>query len=262
MNNYHAPTQFIGKLAKYISTCPSTNSMAFQESLESQIPEGFAWVAGHQSAGRGQRGNTWQAEPDQNLLLSFLLKPPHSLLENQFYLSKAVALGILNGLQNWASENYGEKIPLSIKWPNDLYLDGKKLGGILIENNFQSGQWTFSIVGIGLNINQTNFADLRACSLKSWMKSPQSFDLLDIYKHISAGIEQEYLHFLAQKFHLLDEAYHQKLFRFQEWHSYQDSKHEFIGKILRVNAQGLLIMEKPVGEQVYEIKELSFIFKD
>lgn len=236
--------------------------MAFQESLESTIPEGFAWVAGQQSAGRGQRGNTWQAEPDQNLLLSFLLKPSHSLLENQFYLSKAVALGILNGLQQWATENYGEKLPLAIKWPNDLYLDGKKLGGILIENNFQAGQWTFSIVGIGLNINQTNFADLRACSLKSWMKSPQSFDLHDIYKHICQGIEKEYEYFLEQKFHLLDEAYHQKLFRFQEWHSYQDNQQEFSGKILRVNAQGLLIMKKPGGEQAYEIKELSFIFKD
>ena len=236
--------------------------MAFQESLESPIPEGFAWVAGHQSAGRGQRGNTWQAEPDQNLLLSFLLKPSHSLLEHQFYMSKAVALGILNGLQDWATENYGERLPLAIKWPNDLYLDGKKLGGILIENNFQSGQWTFSIVGIGLNINQTNFTDLRACSLKSWMKSPQSFDLHDIYKHICLGLEKEYEYFLEQKFHLLDEAYHQKLFRFQEWHTYQDNQQEFIGKILRVNAQGLLIMEKPGGEQAYEIKELSFIFKD
>ena len=92
------------------------------------------------------------------------------------------------------------------------------------------------------------------------MKSPQSFDLHDIYKHISAGIEQEYLHFLAQKFYLLDESYHQKLFRFQEWHPYQDNQHDFVGKILRVNAQGLLIMEKPGGEQAYEIKELSFIF--
>lgn len=262
MNNYHAPTQFVGKTAKYLASCPSTNSLAFQESLDMLLPEGYAWVAGHQTAGRGQRGNTWHAEPDQNLLLSYLLKPPHHLLENQFFLSKAVALGIIHGLQDWAKIHFGEKLPLSIKWPNDIYLEGKKLGGILIENNFQAGQWTFSIIGIGLNINQTNFADLRACSLKSWMKSPQPFDLLDIYQHISMGIEQKYLHFLEKKFYLLDEIYHSQLFRFQEWHSYQDKNHIFTGKILRVNDQGLLIMEKSSGEQAYEIKELSFIFKD
>ena len=166
MNKYQAPTRFVGKNTKYHETCASTNSLGFQEALEYQLPEGFAWIAGHQTAGKGQRGNQWLAEANQNLLVSYLLKPNHELLPSQFYLSKAIANGIVLGLQQWASNSLGERLPLEIKWPNDIYLEGRKLGGILIESNFQAGKWAFSIIGIGLNINQLSFAEDKAISLR------------------------------------------------------------------------------------------------
>ena len=115
MNNYHAPTRFVGKNSKYLDICPSTNSLAFSEALNEDLPEGFAWIAGHQTAGRGQRGNTWNAEPNQNLTLSFLLRPPHRLLDKQFYLSKAIANGILAGLEAWSRATQGESFNFEIK---------------------------------------------------------------------------------------------------------------------------------------------------
>jgi BirA family biotin operon repressor/biotin-[acetyl-CoA-carboxylase] ligase len=242
--------------------CESTNAYGFQEAIASEINEGFAWIAGHQTAGKGQRGNQWHAEPNQNLLVSYLLKPAHDLLASQFYLSKAIANGILIGLQQWATNTLGEQLPLKIKWPNDIYLDGKKLGGILIESNFQSGKWAFSIIGIGLNINQLNFEGLRATSLRQWTQNPQAIDISEIYNYLSSGIENQYEEFTNKAFWAIDESYHTKLFRRGEWHTFEDKNGQFEGKIVQVNEQGLIEIEQNHGAEFYDIKELSFIFKN
>jgi len=242
--------------------CDSTNALGFQEALSGDFEEGFAWIAGHQSAGKGQRGNQWHAQPNQNLLVSFILKPNHELLQAQFYLSKAIANGILMGLQQWASDKMGERLPLEIKWPNDIYLDGKKLGGILIESNFQAGKWAFSIVGIGLNINQLDFEGLRATSLRQWTQNPQTIDIADIYNHVAHGIENQYEAFTRKAYTFIDSTYHETLFRKEAWHSFEDKNGIFEGKIVRVNEQGLVEIERNLGTESYDIKELSFIFKD
>ncbi len=262
MNNYQAPTRFVGKLSKYLAHCDSTNALGFQEALSGDIEEGFAWIAGHQTAGKGQRGNQWHAQANQNLLVSFLLKPNHELIQSQFYLSKAIANGILNGLQRWALNTHGESLPLQIKWPNDIYIDGRKLGGILIESNFQSGKWAFSIVGIGLNINQLDFDGLRATSLRQWTQNPQSIDISEIYDHISIGIEYQYESFAQKAFSIIEDTYHANLFRMGEWHHYEDKNGIFEGKIVQVNEQGHVEIEKNLTTETYDIKELSFIFKD
>lgn len=260
MNKYQAPTEFIGKKSKYLLTCSSTNLLALEESLEYPLEEGFAWIAGHQTAGRGQRGNTWTAKPNENLLVSYLLKPTSQLLENQFYLSKAVACGILSGLQEWSRTSNGETLPLHIKWPNDIYLDTQKIGGILIENNIQSGKWAFSIVGLGLNINQLEFEDIRAISLKKYTKNPFRYEIEEIYEFISKGIEKFYLLFMDNSFELIDLEYHKNLLRFQEWHTYCDENSNFNGKIIQVNPQGLLLVERENGTKTYDLKEIIFIF--
>ncbi|MEY4986795.1 MAG: Biotin--[acetyl-CoA-carboxylase] ligase [Bacteroidota bacterium] len=245
-----------------MNLCESTNAYGFQKAITSDINEGFAWIAAHQTAGKGQRGNQWHAEPNQNLLVSYLLKPDHDLLVSQFYLSKAIANGIVIGLQRWATSTMGEQLPLEIKWPNDIYLDGKKLGGILIESNFQAGKWAFSIVGIGLNINQLNFEGLRATSLRQWTKNPQAIDISEIYNYISSGIENQYIEFTNKAFLMIDETYHSQLFRRGEWHPFEDKNGQFNGKIVQVNEQGLIEIEQNHGTEIYDIKELSFIFKD
>lgn len=260
MNKYQAPTEFIGKKSKYLETCSSTNLIALEESLDNLMEEGFAWIAGHQTAGRGQRGNTWKAQPNENLLVSYLLKPSFQLLENQFYLSKAIACGILTGLQDWSNNSLGESLPLHIKWPNDIYLDNQKLGGILIENNIQSGKWAFSIVGLGLNINQMDFDDLRAISIKKYIGTPFRFEIEEIYQFVSLGIEKYYQLFISQSFEKIDLSYHRNLLRYQEWNSYRDESSEFIGKIVQINQQGFLLMERENGIKTYDLKEIIFIF--
>jgi BirA family biotin operon repressor/biotin-[acetyl-CoA-carboxylase] ligase len=260
LNNYQAPTRFVGKKSKYLDICPSTNSVAFQEALNEDLPEGFAWIAGHQTAGRGQRGNTWDTEPNQNLTLSILLRPPHHLLDKQFYLSKAIANGILAGLESWSRATQGESFNFEIKWPNDIYLDGIKMGGILIENNFQAGKWSFSIIGIGLNINQILFENMRGTSLRSYLDLKQAISLPEIYDYISQGVEESYTLFTGEQFEKIDEIYHERLFRRLQWAPYEALNEKFTGKILGVNEQGLLEIEKEFTVESYDLKEISFIF--
>ena len=260
MNNYQAPTRFVGKKSKYLDICPSTNSLAFQEALNDDLEEGFAWIAGHQTAGRGQRGNTWNADPNQNLTLSYLLRPPHHLLDKQFFLSKAIANGILAGLEAWSRATQGENFNYEIKWPNDIYLDGVKMGGILIENNFQAGKWSFSIIGIGLNINQTKFENIRGTSLRSYLDLQHPIPLFEIYNYLSIGIEEAYSQFTNEAFSKIDDIYHEKLFRRSQWASYETENVIFEGRILGVNDQGLLEIEKVFTVESYDLKEISFIF--
>jgi len=262
LNKYQAPTRFVGKITKYHETCASTNSLGFQEALEYQLPDGFAWIAGHQTAGKGQRGNQWLAQPHENLLVSYLLKPTGQQANHQFYLSKAISIGILEGLQKWAKNTILEELPLKIKWPNDLYLEEQKIAGILIENNFQSGKWNFSIVGIGININQMDFDNLRASSLKKWTKSPSSIDIRDIFNAISMEIENHYQHFLSNHFELIDQVYHQHLFRFQSKALFEDITGVFSGEIIQVNPNGHLVLQKSNEIKEYDLKELSFIFSE
>jgi BirA family transcriptional regulator, biotin operon repressor / biotin---[acetyl-CoA-carboxylase] ligase len=260
LNNYQANTRFVGKKSKYLDICPSTNSLALSEALNEDIEEGFAWIAGHQTAGRGQRGNTWNAEPNQNLTLSYLLRPPHHLLEKQFFLSKAIANGILSGLEAWSRTTQGENFNFEIKWPNDIYLDGVKMGGILIENNIQAGKWSFSIIGIGLNINQSAFENIRGTSLRSYLDLLQPISLTEIYQYLSQGIEEAYIQFSSEAFNRIDEIYHEKLFRRSQWALFEAANEQFEGKILGVNEQGLLEIEKKFTVESYDLKEISFIF--
>lgn len=261
MNKYQAPTEFIGRETIFLESCESTNSLALTACSENKATHGLAIVAEHQTKGRGQMGNKWDSKRGDNLLLSIVLKPTISANE-QFYLSKAVACGIMEGLGAWAKEQVGQNLPLAIKWPNDIYLEGKKLGGILIENQWNAGKWTHSVVGIGLNINQIDFEGLRATSLKKHTRNSTEIDKIEVFNSICLGMEKYVKVCEFGDFHQIDEVYHSYLFRLNEWHLYQDneSREVFDGRILKVNEQGLILIEKQNGYKMYDLKEISFIF--
>lgn len=129
-----------------IDRCHSTNS-----AIPREAPHGFALMTLEQTAGRGQRGNSWEAEPGKNITLSLMLRPEGMKAMRQFEISEAVALGVLDLLRSLEIED------VAVKWPNDVYVGDRKICGILIENAL-SGQFiSRSIAGIGLNVNQREF---------------------------------------------------------------------------------------------------------
>lgn len=122
------------------TTSPATRATTPERSLS---PNG-------QSRGRGQRGNSWSSSAGANLTFSVVLCPGFLETAQQFYLSKAVSLAVCDTV-----ESFG--VRPQVKWPNDIYIDGRKVAGILIENDLAGNFLSRSVVGIGINVNQTEF---------------------------------------------------------------------------------------------------------
>ena len=112
-------------------------------------------AAYQQTSGRGQRGNTWSSEPGKNLTFSIIIKYGkegyHSIIpSNQFIINMIASIAVLDFL-------YKYNIQAAIKWPNDIYVNEKKIAGILIEHTLQDNSLGYSIIGIGINVNQRYF---------------------------------------------------------------------------------------------------------
>jgi BirA family transcriptional regulator, biotin operon repressor / biotin---[acetyl-CoA-carboxylase] ligase len=136
---------------KILDTVDSTNNYAMANIRAGMAKHGMAIFAREQTAGKGQRGKTWQTLPGQNIALSLILNTDTLRADQQFYLSMCIALGVNDFIKEHAG---GET---AIKWPNDLYWRDRKAGGILIETVFKGTAWKWAVVGIGININQTIF---------------------------------------------------------------------------------------------------------
>lgn len=134
---------------RWVDTAVSTNSLLAAEA--SELPHGAVIAAREQTAGRGQRGNSWEAEPGCNLTFSLLLRPTEIDAASQFELSMIVALGVCDALAEASGEDF------EVKWPNDIYHRDLKICGILIENSLDGRRIGRSIAGIGINVNQKNF---------------------------------------------------------------------------------------------------------
>ena len=151
-------TLIIGKKVIYLPTCHSTNDIAAELVRSGASMEGAVVITDDQTKGRGQRGTTWVAQQGMNLTMSVLLTPVFLPIAEQFLISQAMALGISSYLNN-----YSDKV--KIKWPNDIYIDDKKICGTLIENSIQGTSLASSVIGIGVNVNQIVFDNPRATSL-------------------------------------------------------------------------------------------------
>lgn len=129
-----------------LEECASTNS-----AIPADAPHGYTVLARRQSAGRGQRGSSWESEPGRNVTMSVLLRPGGIDVSTQFAISMAAALAVARTLDDFGIEG------AAVKWPNDIYVGNRKICGILIENSLTGRAVSRSIVGIGLNVNQTRF---------------------------------------------------------------------------------------------------------
>jgi BirA family biotin operon repressor/biotin-[acetyl-CoA-carboxylase] ligase len=148
----------IGNTIHHFDTLDSTNNYAANVFKSGVIKCGTVILADNQTNGRGQRDNSWNAEPHANLTFSFVISSEK--LNSNAILKPILmsSIGLVNFLQRHNTK-------AQIKWPNDIMVNNKKIAGILIENFYTGKQLNFCVVGIGLNINQTNFDGLSATSL-------------------------------------------------------------------------------------------------
>jgi len=247
---------FVGQNLITIKQVDSTNNF-LKDLLSNSKPlhEGTVIMAESQYAGRGQQQNRWHSQDGKNLTFSILLKPGFLPVTQQFDLTRAVSLGIINALEPYLGEQ------LKIKWPNDIYFENGKLGGILIESNIQGSQIKNSVVGIGLNINQENFPlDVpNAASLKQILH--RDYDLKVLLAEICKNIEATYLTIKAGRFEDVRKGYLDRLYWLNEHKMFKARGRIFVGLIKEVKDSGLLIVLDGDAASEYNQKEIEFLNK-
>ncbi len=235
-------------------TCHSTNDIAAQMIQSGQnVFEGTVIVTDNQTAGRGQRGNTWEASISENLTFSVIFKPNFLKASNQFQLNVAVSLGVFDFLSEFIDEG------LTVKWSNDIYYKNQKMGGVLIENSLQGYHIGHSVVGIGLNINQIKFENLRATSLRNVTQNPQQYDLPELLKKLLENLEKNYLQIKNNAYESLKMRYLANMFRFEEFHYFRKNGQQFLGQIIGIDETGKLGIETEGIVLYFDFKEVEFV---
>jgi len=238
-----------------LQSVDSTNNYAKSFLKQNKtLAEGTVIIAESQEQGRGQYGNSWDTEPGKNLTFSIVLYPKFLKASEQFLLSQAVSLGIVDCLRNHIS------LPVFIKWPNDILIEKKKMCGILIENNIMKDALSESIVGIGLNVNQSVFPEsvLNATSLK--LISKNDFDLEVLLQELLGCIEKYYLKLMHGQIDFIKEKYLQQLYQYKISADYNIKNEKVEGTIEGVNKMGQLEMRVKDEVRVFNNKEVEFLF--
>jgi BirA family biotin operon repressor/biotin-[acetyl-CoA-carboxylase] ligase len=249
-------TLFIGRNRIELDTLVSTNTHALELIRQKNQPEGTVVITPSQTGGRGNRGNTWESAPGKNLSMSIILKPHFLALDLQFDLSRIVSLA-LSALLDELIDN--ELHPVRIKWPNDVYIGNRKIAGILIENVIQDSKLSASVIGIGLNVNQTVFIHAPSAVSLQQLES-KSFDLLVVEEKLCKYVEVYYLQLISGKRLQLEKEYLDKLYWLNEEHLYKSKSRPFKGVITGVNVQGKLKIRMVSGEvQEFDLKEIQFV---
>jgi BirA family biotin operon repressor/biotin-[acetyl-CoA-carboxylase] ligase len=247
-------TLFIGKVAIHLKTVDSTNAYAKEMLSKSSPIEGTVITTDQQTAGRGQLGSKWQSEACQNIMLSVLLRPKFLLAQQQFALNAATALAVYDFLNQFEL-----KKPLSIKWPNDLYIGKEKIAGILIENQLRGKYLDWSVVGIGINVNQEKFPSHLPNPSSLFLQTEKKYEIPPLLFQLYASLERHYLRIKAGRVNEIRKEYVEKLFQIDTFAPYlmhAEQKEEY-GTIEGIDLFGRLLVRFKDRLQAFDLKEIS-----
>lgn len=243
----------IGSEIISIDNLTSTNSYAIHLLSHGKLPEGTIVQTYYQTAGRGQPGNKWESEEGKNLLISIILYPSTIHPEDQFIISMAISLGIHDYLSLQIPDS-------SIKWPNDIYIKNDKIAGILIESSLIGNRIEYLIAGIGLNVNQEKFTGNSPNPVSMKMITGTDYNTGDCLKELAYHLDKRYNQLLSGKTRRIKDEYISRLYHYHEWTTFRDPEGIFTGRIINVENNGRLIVEKKSGLSTeYLFKEVEFI---
>jgi len=235
-----------------VETVASTNS--YLKELEKQIfAEGTVIVTRNQTAGKGQRGNSWESEAGKNITCSMLLYPSFLPLQRFFLLSEAIALGVKETLDVYTDG-------ITIKWPNDVYYQERKIAGILIENELTGNAYSLSIAGIGVNINQEHFLSNAPNPISLKQITGREYDIEALLRELIQNVLDRYEQLKAGDAGNIIRMYHEALYRKTGFHRYEDSEGIFSARIDCVSDDGLLhLITDRNEERSYAFKNVRFV---
>jgi len=227
----------VGKPHIRLESVNSTNRYAIELVSKNSLTEGTVISTSHQFAGKGQIGKFWESEKGKNITCSTIFLPQSFPVSDQYYLNIAIALAVHDFVEHFIPSK-----SVKIKWPNDIYVDHKKIAGILIQNALKGKFIDSVIVGTGININQTKFcSEVPNPTSVALENEYQEQDLENMFLWLFRFLQKRYLLIKANRFQSLSEEYHSHLYRKNEIHSYElpDGK-RFEGMITGVSSDGRL----------------------
>lgn len=255
LQNNTFSTLFVGQNLIKLSEVDSTNNFLKELVSKSEpLPEGTVIMADNQYAGRGQQQNIWHAEPGKNLTFSLYLKPGFLPVVQQFFLNMAISIGVNDGLAKLLGPG------VRVKWPNDIYYQDQKIGGILIENMIAGNRIKSSIIGIGVNVNQQHFVpEISSRTVSVYQILHKDVSLKTLLADICSHIESNYLKLMGTDYLYLRSAYHKRLYRIAESRKYRQNGEVFVGILQGVRDNGMLVLLRDEKEQEYNFKEIEFL---
>jgi len=234
-----------------LNSVDSTNNYAMGLIQNGKPSDVKAIFAMEQTHGKGRRGKHWKSNKGENIILSVPVQMQWLPVSQQFQLSTAVALGCHDLITKYTREN------VSIKWPNDIFINDTKAGGILIENIIKGTLWQWSVLGIGLNINQEKFDDfnLKATSLKICTK--KTYNVLQLSEELYSFILKRIEDLKSAGFLNLLETYNENLFARNKYVKLEKENMVFETKIIGVSESGQLITKDSI-ERRFNFDEVQF----
>ncbi len=237
----------------WLDECDSTNNVVARENPE----HGTAVIARAQTAGRGQRGNSWESEPGKNLTFSLLLRPAWVEVSRQFAISQAVSLAIVTVLE----QRLGLQAQLSIKWPNDIYAGDRKICGILIENSLTGNVISRCIVGVGINVNQTLFKSDAPNPVSMAQLAGREFSVVELATEFVAEMLAAVDRLQAEEGVMeIASQYFSRLWRGEGYYPYVDvaSGEAFEARIHSIGPMGHLTLQTTAGQlRTYAFKQVT-----
>jgi len=233
----------------------STNNYALQLISAGKAEHGLVISADNQWGGRGRSYKKWDSLPNQNLTFSVILSPHFLSPSDQFKLSQAISLGILDFLQEKAPN---EKF--SVKWPNDIYQSDKKISGILIENLIFGNRFEYSVIGIGINLNQTEFCPGICDAISLKIITGKDFDRKQALSELLSYLNARYAELAGGNNQKIHSEYLEQLFLFEKPAEFQIANGILKGKIVGIDDFGRLIVEGEDGiTQRFIMDEIKYL---
>lgn len=236
-----------------LTVVESTNIHAMDLLQANLAAHGAAFFAHHQTAGKGQRGKSWTGAPGNNIALSVIMNCSFLSLTNQFPLSVMAALACYDLFSKYAGDE------TFVKWPNDLYWRDRKAGGILIENQVRGSNWQGAVVGIGMNLNQTDFPGSLKNPVSLKQITGKDFDPVAIAKELCGCLENRYVQLKKGDSDKMLLEYNDHLFKRGEKVRLKVGTIAFECMIKKVSADGELEVSGGPKES-YRFGEVEWVF--
>jgi len=236
-------SSIIGSEVLRFERLDSTNTHLNELLSREKLIEGTVVITDTQFAGKGQSDHKWESAPGLNLTFSFVLYPEFLHPPKQFMLNKIISLAIKDFIDT--------KVPAkdtSIKWTNDVYYKNSKIAGIIINNAIQGNKFLHTVVGIGVNINQTEYLSDAPNPISLSMITGKKYDLNNCFSEICKYLDQRYKQLKNKNTEMIDNEYLSSLYRLNKLYDYIYQNKKISAKITGIDEFGMLLLISDKGE--------------